>query len=190
MGCLAIDHISFVVFHPLTSFEVKTRTFFEIFKTNPRNSKKINYAKFKNEPKKRPDRYRKISNPPQHPVKWRSPSSSFWVVLLPSLPLWWCCFLPPLVGWCCLPFLPFWVVLFSLPPPFGRCCFLPLPCGWCLCPNGVAPHSSVFFGGGAFPPSPLMCGAAFPTSSFLRSAAFTVSACVWCLSAKKPMEQH
>ena len=30
-GCLAIDHTSFVVFHPLTSFEVKTRTIFQFF---------------------------------------------------------------------------------------------------------------------------------------------------------------
>ena len=30
--CFALNHISFVVFHPLTTFEVKTRTIFEIFK--------------------------------------------------------------------------------------------------------------------------------------------------------------
>ena len=30
-GCLAIDYTSFVVFHPLTSFEVKTRTIFQFF---------------------------------------------------------------------------------------------------------------------------------------------------------------
>ena len=30
-GCLAIDHTSFEFFHPLTSFEVKTRTIFQLF---------------------------------------------------------------------------------------------------------------------------------------------------------------
>ena len=40
MRCLAIDHISFVVFHPLTSFEVKTRTIFEIF-GNQKKSEKL-----------------------------------------------------------------------------------------------------------------------------------------------------
>ena len=36
--------------------------------TNNYTKFKINYAKLKNEPKKRPDRYRKISNPPQQLV--------------------------------------------------------------------------------------------------------------------------
>ena len=53
---------NFVLFHPLTSFEVKTRTIFEIFW-----NQKIITRNYHMSPKKRPDRYRKISNPPQQP---------------------------------------------------------------------------------------------------------------------------
>ena len=59
----------FVLFHPLTSFEVKTPTIFEIFLNQKIITRSLNnYAKLSHEPKKRPDRYRKISNAPQQPV--------------------------------------------------------------------------------------------------------------------------